>query len=649
MVRISSSIILTFHYLTVAVTLLKPASSQDINHYFESANCTSGDKQFEQGSEYQANLHYLLSNLTSNSDTQKFFNFTTGEVPNKAYGLFFCHKRTDSQLCQDCISTAAKEIMQNCTSSVEAIVWYTMCMLRYANRSIFSINDVSKYHIYKSGPTKFSRFNQQLSHAFISLSDEASASSGNLTSASADTASILDEYIQMNADVACTPDLSPTDCRSCLQTGLRRFHLQGHESGGLLQPSCQLTYFFSDDSDYVEPAPTPVPLLKPMPTPSNKKLLHISIGVISALAGLCLLLIVLLIYSLKRRKPTRKPAGLEEIESMESLHLEFEAIKAATYNFSDDNILGKGGFGVVYKGILANGQAVAVKRLSNASGQGIREFKAEACLAAKLQHRNLVKVYGFCLEGREMLLVYEFVPNKSLDRFLFDANRGAYLNWGIRHKIIVGIARGLVYLHEDSCPKIIHRDLKPSNILLDGEMNPKIADFGMAKLFGGEQTQGNTSRIAGTFGYMAPEYSTTGHFSIKSDIFSYGVIVLEIVSGMMNRCSDLNASEENLLSYAWKLWNGGEHLNFVDKTLENNFATNDVERCIHVGLLCTQADPAKRPNMASVLIMLNTQLNNQLPSPSCPPNFPFKQETTTFSHGSSGIPIEDVITELSPR
>ncbi|KAL2926063.1 Cysteine-rich receptor-like protein kinase 19, partial [Bienertia sinuspersici] len=532
------------------------------------------DRHFEQGSEYQVNLYYLLSNLTSISNTRQFYNTTMGESPNKVYILFHCY-------IIKALTVRCAKNWRNCTSSVEGIVWDHYCMLRYADRNIFSINNDSIYQSYVAGPAKYSH-----------LLDKAYTPYGNSFLSSASVFIDLERSLAVDARVDCTPDLSPSDCRSCLDTALRRLQLKGHQDGGLLQP-----------------------------TPDTK-IAHIGIGVISALLGICLMLIVLMVYFLKKRKATKKPNGLEEMESMESLHIEFEAIKAATYNFSQDNKLGKGGFGIVYKGTLADGQAVAVKRLSHASIQGIREFKAEACLAAKLQHRNLVKVYGFCLEGREMLLVYEFVPNKSLDRYLFDANRGAYLNWEIRHKIIVGIARGLVYLHEDSCPKIIHRDLKPSNILLDGEMNPKIADFGMAKLFGGEQTQGNTSRIAGTFGYMAPEYAITGHFSVKSDIFSYG---------------------------AWKLWNGGEHLNLVDPTLENNFSEHDVERCIHVALLCTQEDPAKRPNMASVLFMLNTQLSIELPSPTSPPNFPFKQETTAVSHGSSGIQIEDIVTELSPR
>ncbi|KAL2927773.1 Cysteine-rich receptor-like protein kinase 19 [Bienertia sinuspersici] len=612
-------IIILFIFSTLTALFIKSASSQDLNsmsaNYYIHHNCSSEDGQFDQGSEYQTNLYYLLSNLTSNSGSTKFYNFSIGENQNKVYGLYLCYYGIDTQLCQNCVQTAQNRILQDCTSNAEAIVWYSLCMLRYANRSIFATNDVSRYHLFKAGPAKYGQYNQKMSQTFISLFDV--ASSGCLSMASAVTLSILEVNLFLTPQVDCTPDLSKDDCRSCLRTALSRFQTQGHQIGILVQP-IRVT---------------------------NKKL-YMGIGVTSGITAIALTMVAIFIYCMKKRKIAKKPTGLEEIESMENLHIGLDTIKAATGNFSEASKLGQGGFGIVYMGTLGDGQAVAIKRLSNASGQGIREFKTEACLAAKLQHNNLVKVYGYCFEKNEMLLVYEFVPNKSLDRFLFDAKRGAYLKWDTRYKIIVGIARGLLYLHEDSSPKIIHRDLKPSNILLDGEMNPKIADFGLAKLFGGDQTQGNTSRIAGTFGYMAPEYVVSGHISIKSDIFSYGVILLEIVSGLRNRGSNLD--EVNLVSYVWKLWSEGNQLNLVDTALENNYSTIDVERCIHVGLLCTQDDPSKRPNMASVLIMLNTELRVELSSPTPPLGFPYEHETAVLSE-SLRIPVEDVITELSPR
>ncbi|KAF2297906.1 hypothetical protein GH714_004997 [Hevea brasiliensis] len=203
-------------------------------------------------------------------------------------------------------------------------------------------------------------------------------------------------------------------------------------------------------------------------------------------------------------------------------------------SFSPANKLGQGGFGVVYKGKLSNGKDVAVKRLSKDSGQGIDEFKNEVLLIAKLQHQNLVKLIGCCIQGEEPMLVYEYMPNKSLDSFLFNETRRSILDWRKRFDIIVGIARGILYIHQDSRLKIIHRDLKTSNILLDEEMNPKISDFGLARIFKGDQTHEMTNRIVGTFGYMSPEYVVFGKFSTKSDVFSFGIILLEIITGKRN-------------------------------------------------------------------------------------------------------------------
>ncbi|KAK3445980.1 hypothetical protein EUGRSUZ_A01746 [Eucalyptus grandis] len=224
----------------------------------------------------------------------------------------------------------------------------------------------------------------------------------------------------------------------------------------------------------------------------------------------------------------------EDKKGIEVPFFDLEIILQATNNFSDQNKLGRGGFGPVYKATFPGGQEIAVKRLSSGSGQGLEEFKNEVVLIAKLQHRNLVRLVGYCVEGDEKMLLYEYMPNKSLDSFIFDRTRCTLLTWEIRFEIILGIARGMLYLHQDSRLRIIHRDLKTSNILLDEEMTPKISDFGLARIFEAKQTEASTQRVIGTYGYMSPEYALDGFFSFKSDVFSFGVVVLEIVSGKRN-------------------------------------------------------------------------------------------------------------------
>ncbi|XP_027355257.1 uncharacterized protein LOC113865090 [Abrus precatorius] len=280
-------------------------------------------------------------------------------------------------------------------------------------------------------------------------------------------------------------------------------------------------------------------------------------------------------------------------------------IVKATENFSYKNKLGEGGFGPVYKGTLIDGQELAVKRLSKNSAQGLEEFKNEVVLITKLQHRNLVKLLGCCIQGEEIMLIYEYMPNKSLDYFIFDETQRTLLNWQRRFKIICGIARGLLYLHQDSRLRIIHRDLKSSNILLDANLDPKISDFGLARKLLGEQIGANTNKVSGTYGYMPPEYATRGHFSIKSDVFSFGVIVLEIISGKKNREFSHPEHCHNLLGHAWKLWSEGRQLELLDEVLGEKYTPSEVIQCIQVGLLCVQQKPEDRPDMSSVVLMLN--------------------------------------------
>ncbi|XP_071697697.1 G-type lectin S-receptor-like serine/threonine-protein kinase At1g61370 isoform X1 [Rutidosis leptorrhynchoides] len=305
----------------------------------------------------------------------------------------------------------------------------------------------------------------------------------------------------------------------------------------------------------------------------------------------------------------------EDVRSQESYELpiyNFKQILASTDNFSNKNKLGEGGFGPVYKGMLDDGQKIAVKRLSGDSGQGVEEFKNEIMLISKLQHRNLVKLLGCCIEGKERLLIYEYMTNKSLDKFLFDPKKSTRLDWATRFSIIQGIGRGLIYLHRDSCLRIIHRDLKCSNILLDEQMNPKISDFGLARTFQMTQELANTRRIVGTYGYMSPEYAMGGVISEKSDVFSYGVMLLEILSGKRN--TELIQREQVYpLAHAWNSWKEGRGTELLDQTLTGSSCQSEGLRCIHVGLLCVQDLPKDRPTMTEAVSLLTSETNLQEP------------------------------------
>ncbi|KAG9152620.1 hypothetical protein Leryth_023349 [Lithospermum erythrorhizon] len=320
----------------------------------------------------------------------------------------------------------------------------------------------------------------------------------------------------------------------------------------------------------------------------NKKKKKIIILVTIA-ASVCLLSAVL--FFTWRRKVENKGGKLgsdeTEKENLELPLFNMVTITEATQCFSNANKIGEGGFGPVYKGKLQTGQEIAVKRLAESSFQGLNEFKNEVLLIAKLQHRNLVRLLGCCIHAEERMLIYEYMPNGSLDSFIFGGSNHTkrLLVWRRRYSIIIGISRGLLYLHRDSRLRIIHRDLKASNVLLDCEMNPKISDFGMARTFGEDQLITKTLRVVGTYGYMAPEYVIDGIFSMKSDIFSLGVLILEVVSGKRNSQFHHPDHDFNLLG--------------------------------HVGLLCVQLRPEDRPDMSCVLQMLGSE-SSELPQPKRP-------------------------------
>ncbi|AES66495.2 putative protein kinase RLK-Pelle-DLSV family [Medicago truncatula] len=279
-------------------------------------------------------------------------------------------------------------------------------------------------------------------------------------------------------------------------------------------------------------------------------------------------------------------------------------IKAATNNFDISNKIGEGGFGPVYKGCLPNGTLIAVKQLSSKSKQGNREFLNEIGMISALQHPYLVKLYGCCVEGDQLLLIYEYMENNSLSRALFGPEEYQIkLDWPIRQKICVGIARGLAYLHEESRLKVVHRDIKATNVLLDTSLDPKISDFGLAKLDEEDKTHIST-RIAGTYGYMAPEYAMRGYLTDKADVYSFGIVALEIVSGRSNTMYRSKEEAFYLLDWAELLKERGDLMELVDSRLGSDFNKKEAMVMINVALLCTNDTSNLRPSMSSVVSML---------------------------------------------
>ncbi|XP_049370378.1 cysteine-rich receptor-like protein kinase 44 [Solanum verrucosum] len=638
--------------------------------------------EFSPNSAYDTNLNTTLSSVSRNMDSFGFYNTSIGLNSDTISVIAQCRGDVQLQVCRDCINNATRKILEVCPYKKSAFGYYESCQLRYSNESIIGTVSINPKNILRSmvNASHPDDFMEDLRTLLESLRSQASQG-GKKKYASNSTRG--PDFLTIYALVQCTADLSAESCINCLSAGYRTLP-KGANYGktGLRYrtPSCKFQYeyisFFNQLPTEAPPPLSPSPLpssltLQPPPPPSgedDKTTRTVIIIIVSTVTVVILVVCISLIMIMRRRrrklvKNIQSIHG-DDITTAESFQYDFSTIRAATDNFSSDNKLGQGGFGPVYKGKLPNSQEVAVKRLSADSGQGDLEFKNEVMLVARLQHRNLVRLLGFCLDGTERLLVYEFVPNASLDQFLFDPVKRRQLDWERRSKIIGGIAKGILYLHEDSRLRIIHRDLKASNVLLDAEMNPKIADFGMARLFELDETQGSTNRIVGTYGYMAPEYAMHGRFSVKSDVFSFGVLVLEILSGQKNTaCFRNEESEEDLLSYAWTNWQEGTATNLIDPMFRGSSGlVRDIMRYIHIALLCVQENIGDRLTVAAVVLMLSS-LSLSLPVPSGPAYYTHNEISLIKEYNSrsseprelakskslSSSRNEASITELYPR
>ncbi|XP_017980176.1 PREDICTED: probable LRR receptor-like serine/threonine-protein kinase At1g56130 isoform X2 [Theobroma cacao] len=332
---------------------------------------------------------------------------------------------------------------------------------------------------------------------------------------------------------------------------------------------------------------------------SKKSRTGLIVGIVVGVGVVSLLSVAAFCIFRKRRAHRKDDEELLGIDAR-PYTFSYAELKAATEDFNPENKLGEGGFGPVYEGKLDDGRVIAVKQLSIASRQGKSEFVTEIATISAVQHRNLVKLYGCCFEADQCLLVYEYLENKSLDQILFGKNLN--LSWSTRYDICLGVARGLAYLHEESSVRIVHRDVKASNILLGSKLIPKISDFGLAKLYDDKKTHIST-RVAGTIGYLAPEYAMRGHLTEKTDVFAFGVVALEIVSGRPNSDSSLEEEQIYLLEWAWYLHENNREVELVDGSL-SEFNEEEVKRVIGIALLCTQASPMRRPSMSRVVAML---------------------------------------------
>ncbi|CAN1157908.1 Probable LRR receptor-like serine/threonine-protein kinase At1g56130 [Linum perenne] len=336
---------------------------------------------------------------------------------------------------------------------------------------------------------------------------------------------------------------------------------------------------------------------------SGKHKTGVIVGIVIGILVPCSLLAFAIIVIIRRKRRQRAFED-HELEGIDTRPYTFSyaELRGATKDFSASNKLGEGGFGPVYLGKLDDGRVIAVKQLSVQSHQGKSQFIAEIATISAVQHRNLVKLYGCCIEGENRLLVYEYLENKSLDKALFEES-SLNLDWPTRYDICLGIARGLAYLHEESRLRIVHRDVKASNILLDSELVPKISDFGLAKLYDDKKTHIST-RVAGTIGYLAPEYAMRGHLTEKADVFAFGVVALEIVSGRPNSDTTLDEEKMYLLEWAWYLHENNREVELADSRLPE-YDEDELKRFVGIALLCTQASPSLRPSMSRVVAMLS--------------------------------------------
>jgi len=583
-------------------------------------------------STYGGNLRLVAAALPGNVSMSPtlFARAVIGTAPDIVYALGQCSGDQSAAACHDCINASFAAAQKLCPFNKGAAIFYDTCLIGFSGQDFLASttnSDDQELQLYNAqnvtsdGAARFNATAYELLNAMaehmVTTNSEEKFLTGTIGFDDA-------TYPNIYGMASCTSDLTPGQCRGCLDAAIAEMprvfipNTKGARIAGLRCIVRYEVYRFYNGSTMLQLPGTHAGRIGSKKSNDTGKILAIVLPIVVAIAAS----LAMCVFCRRRTKSKSKrslsfTSHMEDIECIESLVIDLPTLRLATNNFAEDKKLGEGGFGAVYKGSLPNGQEIAVKRLSQNSRQGIGELRNELVLIAKLQHKNLVRLVGVCLEEEEKLLVYEYMPNTSLDTFLFDSEKRKELDWGKRFTIINGITRGLQYLHEDSQLKIVHRDLKASNILLDTAMNPKISDFGLARLFGEDQSQDTTRRVVGTYGYKAPEYALRGQYSIKSDIYSFGVLILEIITGRRNSDSYNSDQSVDLPSLVWEHWTTRSITDMVDPYFRSDSSWDEILRCIHIGLSCVQEDPVDRPTISAISIMLDSGT-----VPSQPPSRP---------------------------
>ncbi|KAJ1283884.1 hypothetical protein BS78_03G161200 [Paspalum vaginatum] len=562
------------------------------------------------GSALADNFVPAMDELNTNVSANGFGTSAVGSGPNTVFGLGQCQRDLSPVDCKLCFAEV-RSLLPKCYPRVGGRLYLDGCFGRYANYSFFGEALDAAADATVCGAAGEGNYTGADPRAFGAAVRAALA---NVTGAAAGpgsqgfgAGSAASGGATAFALAQCWESLNGTACEQCLRAASAAVAgCAPATEGRALFAGCYLRY--STQLFWI------VNARAGSGASGNNGVMWILLG--SFLGAFAIVLIIGFMAWKKRNLRRRKGSnsfldmygdGLSLRITQSSLNFKYEELRKATNYFDPSNKLGQGSYGAVYKAVLLDGKEVAVKRLFLNTRQWADQFFNEVDLISQVRHKNLVKLLGCSMNGPESLLVYEYYLNKSLDLFLFGRRRN--LNWELRVDIIQGIAEGLSYLHEESETRIIHRDIKASNILLDDKLKPKITDFGLARAFGEDVTH-LTTGVAGTLGYMAPEYIVHGHLTEKADVFSYGVLVLEIVTG--KRCSSSNGSHtgQALLTKVWKHYKDNTVEMIVDRSIYEDTIRDEAVHILRIGLLCSQANPDDRPPMGKVVEMLRNHRND---------------------------------------